>query len=119
LVLVNRNESGKKLMPLSLDDSARISARLRTLSRAYEASDYLTVIQEGEAFESSLDVEDWDDINFVSLKLILYCAYRHTADGGDSQASGKASSRRQEMLNHNANPECRPLSFAREPVSQD
>ena len=31
---------------------------------------------DAEAFESSLTVEDWDDLNFVSLKLILYCAYR-------------------------------------------
>jgi hypothetical protein len=105
------------LMPLSLDDSARISDRLRMLMRAYEAGDYLTVIQDGETFESSLGVEDWEDVNFVYLKLILYCAYRHAAEGKDSRSLENAASRRQEMLDHNSNPECSPLSFAREPAS--
>jgi hypothetical protein len=104
-------------MPLSLDDSATISSRLQTLMRAHEASDYLTVVQDGETLESSLAVEDWDDINFVYLKLILYCAYRYAADCGDSRALEKAASRRQEMLDHNTDPGCSPLSFAREPAS--
>ena len=81
----------------------------------YETGDYSAVIQDGEALESSLPAEDWDDINFVYLKLILYCSYRTAAHGGNAGTSERAALRKQEMLDHNANPECNPLSFTREP----
>jgi len=71
------------------------------------------VIHDGETFESSLTVEDWDDIDFLYLKLILYCAYKRVGENGDAEASAKAASRREEMLDHNASPECMPLSFDR------
>ena len=103
-------------MSLSLDDSARISSRLRTLMQLYETGDYLAVIEDGEALESSLSAEDWNDINFVYLKLILYCSYRTAAaQGGKASGSQRGALRKQEMLDHNANPECNPLSFTREP----
>jgi hypothetical protein len=101
-------------MPLSTDDSARISFRVRALLQAYDAGNYRSVIHDGETFESSLTVEDWDDIDFVYLKLILYCTYKRLGESGDAEASAKAAPRRQEMLDHNANPECMPLSFERE-----
>ena len=74
-------------MSLSLDDSGRIAARLRTLTQLYETGDYLAVIQDGETLESSLPAEDWNDINFVYLKLILYCSYRSAGQLRNAAAS--------------------------------
>jgi hypothetical protein len=101
-------------MSLSLDYSERISYRLKALMRLYESGEYLELIQEGEALESSLPTEDWNDIHFIYLKLILYCSYKSVAEVNPA-ASDRAALRKQEMLDHNADPECNPLSFMRRP----
>jgi hypothetical protein len=112
-VVVASDQGEKQPMPLTPEWSTDIQARLELLLEEYKSGDFVAVIRDGEAVESSLPLEDWEDINFVYLKLLIYCAYQKRSAADDSAVTAEARRRKEEMLDHGSNPECDPLSFTK------